>query len=169
MDNKKKLLKAISSLEMLKTDKEIFVDTIIDIANNSSGGNSNSLFQYRYYKMDNRIIDLLNEFLNLGIKGEIGGLYMQNVVIKASDYDGNIILWEMAIIQSGPGGDYYGIAIPKYFKTVIGVIDFYELIPIYCNKYEEDYNEIYNVFKGNEITEEEFNKDISILTADEFE
>lgn len=169
MDNKKKLLKAISSLEMLKTDKEKFVDTIIDIANNSSEGNSNNLFQYRYYKMDIRIIDLLNELLNLSIKGETSSLNIQNIVIKASDYDGNIVLWGMALVQSGPGGDYYGIAIPKYFKTVVGIIDFYELIPIYCNKYEEDYNEIYNVFKDNEITEEEFNKDISILTADEFE
>ena len=169
MDNKKKLLKAISGLEMLKTDKEKFVDTIMDIANNSSGDNSNSLFQYRYYKMDNRIIDLLNELMNLSIKYEIDGIYIQNVVIKASDYDGNIILWEMALVQSGPGGDHYAIAIPKYFKTVIGIIDFYELIPIYCNKYEEDYNETYNIFKDNEITEEEFNKDISILTADKFE
>lgn len=169
MDNKKKLLKAISGLEMLKTDKEKFVDTIMDIANNSSEGNSNSLFQYRYYKIDNRIIDLLNELMYFKIKDEIGEIGIQNVVIKTSDYDRNVILWETAIMQSGPGGDFYAIAIPKYFKTVIGIIDFYELIPIYCDRYEEDYNEIYNIFKDNEITEEEFNKDISILTSNNFE
>lgn len=166
MDNKKKLLKAISSLEMLKTDKEKFVDTIMDIANNSSGNNnSNTILSYYYYKFNDSLVSYLGDLVGNYIE------YMKlEVIIKSYNFDNDIILHGMYDNNnSGPGGESLAVAIPKYIRQYNGLIDFYIVLKSYCEYIEEDYNEIYNIFKGNEISEEEFNKDISILTADKFE
>ena len=151
---------------MLKTDKEKFVDTIIDIANNSSGGNSsNGVLSYYYYKFNEPLTSYLADLTYNYIE------YMKlEFINKSYNFDNEIILHGMYDNNdSGPGGEILAIAVPKYIRQHNGLIDFYTILKGYCEYIEEDYNEIYNVFKNNEITEEEFNKDISILTADEFE
>lgn len=149
-DIKKSLLNTLKALPIPKKDKETFIDIIIDNSNN--GGNSK--FKYLYFKnsvINNNypILNVLFYFFNAGL---------MNPIVKIG-----IILNSMTVLSQGGNFEKNTVDYIRIDNFIIGnnsVVDFYEFMEFGIQQGMPFDKSIINVFKENEVSEEEFIKGI---------
>lgn len=135
---KKKLLQAMKSLSMLSEDKEKFVDIIVNNSNSRGG----SKLKFLYFK--NVYLDNLG-FLSDMLIGTYWRLHINSIF---RNNDSNVLIQNQEQVSGITKN--CSIAVGDYVIIDNNVIPFYSLFSISGEE------ELVNVLKENEITEEEF-------------